>query len=65
MQLWPKKLSKYRSNSVDRTIPFSGRIQYGQNDIDRPRYDQNYRNDFRTENCGGNVKANQNYRLQN
>ena len=39
--------NRYRSDSGDRRISFSGRIQCGQNYRDRPRYAQNYRNDFR------------------
>ena len=38
------------------------RIQYGQNYRDSPRYNQNYRNDFRRGNFRGNVRSNQNYR---
>ena len=38
--------NRYGSNSGDMRISFSGRIQYGQN-RDRPRYNQNYRGDFR------------------
>ena len=34
-----------KSNSGDRRISFSGRMQYGQNYRDSPRYNQNYRND--------------------
>ena len=44
MQLWSKKLSKYRLNSGDRRVEFNDRIQYGQNYRDSPRYHQNYRN---------------------
>ena len=54
-----------RSNSEDRRISFSGRIQYVQNYRDIPRYNQNYRNDFRRENVMGNLRSNQNYRGQN
>ena len=57
--------NRYRSNTGHRRISFSGRIQCGQNYIDRPRYNQNYRNDFRRENFRGNLRSNQNYRGQN
>ena len=46
---------RYRSNSGDRRILLSGRIQYGQNNRDRPRYNQNYRGDFRRGNFRGNI----------
>ena len=54
--------NRYRSNSGDRRISFSGRIQYRQNNRDRPRCDQNYRGDLRRENFRGNLQSNQNYR---
>ena len=59
--------NRYRSNSGDRRIQFSGKIQYGQNYRGRPRYGQSYRNDFRRGNCRGNMTAyqNQNCRRQN
>ena len=41
--------NRNRSNSEDRRISFSGRIEYGQNYRDRPRYNQNYRGDFSLE----------------
>ena len=47
------------SNSGDRKILFSGRIQYGQNNRDRPRYSQNCRGHFRTGNVRGNLQSNQ------
>ena len=52
--------NRYRSNSGDRRIPFSGRIQYGQNNRDRQRYSQNYRCHFKRGNFRGNSR--QNYR---
>ena len=59
--------NRYRSDSADRKIPFSGRIQCGQNYNDNPRYEQSYRNDFRIGNFRGNVGMyqNQNIRRQN
>ena len=48
----------------DRRTSFSGRIEYGQNNRDRPRYNQNYRGDFRRRNFRGNLQSNQNYRDQ-
>ena len=56
--------NRYRSNSGDRRISFSGRIQYGQNYRDRLRYDQNYSRDFGRGNFRGNIRLNQNYRGQ-
>ena len=55
----------FRSDSRDRRISFSGRIQSGQNYRNRPMYEQNYRNDFRRGNIRGNLRKNQNYRGQN
>ena len=46
--------NRYRSNSWDRRISFSERIQYGQNNRDRSRYNQNYRGDFWRGNFRGN-----------
>ena len=46
-------------------ILFSGRIPYRQNYRDSPRYNQNYRNDFRRGSYRGNLRTNQNYRGQN
>ena len=57
--------NRYRSNSGDKRISFSGRIKYGWNNRDRPRYNQNYRGDFRRGSFKGNLKSNQNYRDQN
>ena len=57
--------NRYRSGSRDRRISFSGRIQCGSDYIDKLRYEQNYRDDFRRDNFGGNVKSNQTYRGQN
>ena len=57
--------NRYRINSGDRRISFSGRIQYGENYTDSPRHHQNYRNDFRRGNFRGNLRSNQNYRGQN
>ena len=59
--------NKYRSNSRDRRIQFSSRIQYGQNYRGRPRYEQNYRNDYRRGNFKGygRMFQNQNFRKQN
>ena len=59
--------NRYRSDSRDRRTLFSGRIQCGQNYRERPRYEQNYRNDSRRGNFRGNVKPyqNQNIRKQN
>ena len=65
--------NRYRSDSRDGRISFSGRIQHGQSYRDRPRYEQSYRNDFRgtgqslQRNFRGNVNAfqNQNFRRQN
>ena len=56
--------NRYRSNSGDRRIKFNGRFNI---DIyrDSHRYNQNYRNDFRRGNFGGNLRANWNYREQN
>ena len=56
--------NRYRTNSRDRRIEFSGRIHYGQNDRDIPRYDKNYRRDFGRGNFRGNIRLNQNYRGQ-
>ena len=55
---------RYRSNSGDRRIQFSGRVQYGQNYGGRPKYEQNYRNNYRRGNVRGNVRVyqNQNFR---
>ena len=44
--------NRFRSDSRDRRISLNHRIQYGQNYRDRPRYEQNYRNDFRIQNLG-------------
>ena len=41
---------RYILNSGRRRISFSGGMQYRQNYRDRPRYDQNYRNNFRRGN---------------
>ena len=60
-----KYQDRYRSNSGDRRISFSGRIQYGQNYRDRLMYNQNYRGDFKRGNFKGNLQSNQNYRGQN
>ena len=57
--------NRYKTNSGDRRILLSGRIQYGQNYRDSPGYNQSYRNDCRTENFRGNLRSNQNYRGQN
>ena len=57
--------NRYRSNSGDRRISFSGRIQHGQNYRDNLRCNHNYKNDFRRANLRGNVRLNQNYRGQN
>ena len=46
-------------------ISFIGRIQYGQNYRDSPRYNQNSRNDFRRGNFRGNLRSNQNFRGKN
>ena len=46
-------------------LTLSGRIQYGQNYRDSPRYNQNYRNDFRRGNFRGNIRTNQNYKGKN
>ena len=56
--------NRYRSDSRDRRISFSGRLQYGWDYRDRPTYEQNYRNDFRRGNLSGNVRTNQTYRAQ-
>ena len=50
--------NRYRSNSGDR------RIQYGQN-RGRPRYEQNYRNDYRRGNLKNNMRTYQNFDRQN
>ena len=42
--------NRYISSSGDRRISFSGRIQYGQNSMHRPRYEQSSRNDLRSGN---------------
>ena len=55
---------RYITNSRDRRIQFSGRIQYGQNYRGRPRYGQNYRNDFRRGNFRGSAKAKQNQNFE-
>ena len=57
--------NRYRSNTTDRRISFSGQIQCGQNYRDRPRYEQSYRNDFRRGSFKGNMRMNQNFRGQN
>ena len=57
--------NRYRSNSGDRRFSCSGRIQYGQNYRDRPKYDHNYRNNIRIGTLRGNSRPNQNYREQN
>ena len=57
--------NRYRSNSGDRRIQFSGSIQYRQNYRGRPRYEQNYRNDYRRGNFRGNMGIYQNFRRQN
>ena len=56
--------SRYGSNSGDRRISLSGRIQYGQTSGDRSMYNQNYRGDFRSRNFRGNIKTNQSYHGQ-
>ena len=38
--------NRYKTNSGDRRISFSGRLQYGQNHRDSPTYNQNYINVF-------------------
>ena len=53
--------NRYRSNSGDRRISFSGGIHYGLNYRDSPRCNQNYRSDFSIGNFGGNLRSNQNY----
>ena len=50
--------NRYRSNIRDR------KIQYGQN-RGRPRYEQNYRDNYRRQNFKGNVRMYQNFRRQN
>ena len=57
--------NRYKSNSGERRISFSGKIQYRQNYRNNPRYNQNYTNDFRRGNFRGNLRSNQNYRGQN
>ena len=57
--------NRYRKNSGDRRIEFSGRIQYGKYYRGRPRYDQIYRREFVRGNSRGNIKMNQNYRGKN
>ena len=59
--------NRYRSDSRDRRISFSGRIQHGQNYRDIPRYGQSYRNDFRKGNFRGKLRKYQiqNFRRQN
>ena len=49
--------NRYRSNSGDRRIQFSGRIQYGQNYRGRPRYGHGYRNDLRRGNFRDNART--------
>ena len=56
---------RYGSDSRDRRILFSGRIQCGQDYTNRPRYEQNYRNAIRRSELRGNVRQNQMYREQN
>ena len=56
---------RYISDSRDRRISFSGRIKCGQDYINRPKYELNYRNDFRRGNFRGNMRSNQMYRGQN
>ena len=51
--------NRYRSNSRDRRIQFSGQSR------GRPRYEQNYRNDHRRGNFRGNVRMYQNFGRQN
>ena len=46
-------------------ISFSGRIQCEQDYIDKPRYEQKYRNDFRRGSFRCNLRMNQNFRDQN
>ena len=50
--------NRYRLGSRDQRISFSGRIQCGGDYIDRLRYEQNYRNDFRRGNFRGNLRKN-------
>ena len=38
--------NRYRSDSRDRKVSFSGRIKYKPNVSNRPRYEQNYSNDL-------------------
>ena len=57
-----RNYNRYRSNSGDKRILFSGRIQYGQNNRDIPRCNQNYRGNFRGGKFRGNWQSNQNYR---
>ena len=57
--------NRYRSHSGDRRISFSGRIQYRQNYLNRPRYNQNYRGDLKRGSFRGNLQSNQNNQGQN
>ena len=57
--------NRYRSDSRDRRISFSGRIQCGQDYIDKPRYKQSYRNDIRRGNLKADIRENQTYKGQN
>ena len=56
--------NRYRLNSGDRRIQFSGRVQYWQIYRGRPRYEQNYRNDYRWGNFTGNVKVYQDQNIK-
>ena len=58
--------NRCRSDNRDRRISFSSRIQYGQNYRGKPKYEQNYGNDFRRNmssprgNYRGNARTYQN-----
>ena len=56
--------NRYRSNSGDRRIQFSGRIQYGQKEVGLG-YEQNYRNDYRRGYFRGNMRMYQHFGRQN
>ena len=56
--------NKLSSDCRDRRIAFSGRTKCRQNYRARPRYEKNYRNDFRRRDFRENMRTNKNYRGQ-
>ena len=60
-----KEIIKIDIDQIVEIGEYRSMVEYNMNRIrDSPRYNQNYRNDFRRANFRGNLRINQNYRGQ-